>query len=62
VHTRGGLPVVYADRYYKHGGKDGEPRLLMAQACFLQNGVANATKISRAVARRIRRSSSAVHN
>ena len=49
MHTRGGLPVVYADRYYKHGGKDGEPRLLMAQACFLQNGVANAAKISRAV-------------
>jgi hypothetical protein len=41
--------VAYTERYYKEGGKDGEPRPLMAQAYFLQNDFANAAKISRAV-------------
>jgi outer membrane protein assembly factor BamD (BamD/ComL family) len=41
--------VAYAERYYKEGGTDPEPRLLMAQAYFLQNDFANAAKSSRAV-------------
>jgi hypothetical protein len=41
--------VAYAERYYKDGGKDGEPRLLMAQAYFLQNDFTDAAKVSRAI-------------
>ena len=41
--------VAHAERYYKAGGNDPEPRLLMAQAYFLQNDFADAAKISRSV-------------
>jgi len=41
--------VDYANRYYQDGGSDAEPRLLMAQAYYLQNDFANAAKTIRAV-------------
>lgn len=41
--------VAFADRYYRDGGKDLEPRLLTAQAYFLQNDFANAARSSRAL-------------
>ena len=41
--------VAHAERYSKEGGKDEEPRLLMAQAYFLQNDFADAATTSRAV-------------
>lgn len=41
--------VDYANRYYRDGGSAAEPRLLMAQAYYLQNDFANAAKTIRAV-------------
>jgi tetratricopeptide (TPR) repeat protein len=41
--------VASAERYYREGGKDEEPRLLMAQAYYLQGDFANAAKTSRAM-------------
>ena len=43
--------VEYAERYYRDGGKDEQPRLLAAQAYYLQNDFAGAAKTSRAVLR-----------
>jgi len=43
--------VEYADRYYRTGGTDEQPRLLMAQAYYVQNDFANAAKTVRAVIR-----------
>jgi hypothetical protein len=41
--------IAYAERYYREGGKDEAPRLLTAQAYYLQNDFANAAKASRAL-------------
>jgi hypothetical protein len=41
--------VAFANRYYRDGGKDPEPKLLTAQAYFLQNDFANAAGASRAL-------------
>ncbi|MGO8915610.1 MAG: hypothetical protein ACLQJR_06860 [Stellaceae bacterium] len=39
--------VSYGERYYKEGGTAEEPRLLMAQADYLQNDFAGAARTSR---------------
>ena len=41
--------VADANLYYQHGGTADEPRLLSAQAYFLQNDYANAAKTLRAI-------------
>lgn len=41
--------VVDAQRYYKEGGRDPEPRRLMAQSYFLQNDFADAAQTIRQV-------------
>ncbi len=41
--------VAYGERYYKEGGKEEGPRLLMAQAYYLQNDFAGAVRTSRAL-------------
>lgn len=41
--------VEYANRYYREGGTDAGPRLLLAQAYYLQNDFGNASKTIRAV-------------
>lgn len=41
--------VSDAERYYEAGGEDAGPRLLMAQAYYLQNDFADAARISRVV-------------
>jgi tetratricopeptide (TPR) repeat protein len=41
--------VAYGERYYKEGGKEEGPRLLMAQAYYLQNDFAGAARTSRAL-------------
>jgi tetratricopeptide (TPR) repeat protein len=42
--------VAFAERYYQDGGGDAAPRLLEAQAYYLQNDFANAEKSLRGVA------------
>ncbi len=41
--------VTYAERYYEAGGEDAAPRLLMAQADYLQNDFADAARASQMV-------------
>ncbi|HUH84669.1 MAG TPA: hypothetical protein VLX85_08650 [Stellaceae bacterium] len=41
--------VTYAQRYYEAGGEETGPRLLMAQAYYLQNDFADAARVSQAV-------------
>ena len=41
--------VAYAGRYYEEGGKDAAPRLLMAQAYYLEDDFADAARTSRLV-------------
>jgi hypothetical protein len=41
--------AAYGERYYKEGGSETEPRLLMAQAYYLENDFANAARVSRAI-------------
>jgi hypothetical protein len=41
--------IDYAQRYYRDGGTDAEPRLLMAQAYFQQDNFADAEKNARQV-------------
>jgi hypothetical protein len=41
--------VALADRYYKDGGSDAAPRLLAAQAYYLQNDFANAARSLRSL-------------
>jgi len=41
--------ATYGERYYKAGGKDAAPRLLMAQAYYLQNDLADAATTARLV-------------
>ncbi len=47
--------VAYGERYYKEGGSGDGPRLLMAQAYYLQNDFANAARTSRELAQRDQR-------